>query len=167
MSVHQISQQHYNSLYQQFVPELYRTALYLLGDSDAAEEVVRDTWIQACKNPAALLDERSASTEVFKVLLAQCDERFGYTLYQEDTLLKDSVSSVTELVRILSKMGFSERTLVVLIIVNKFCVGDAARILGQPGWLIELRLHHAVGKLLRPYCPAESLRGRASVCVKS
>ena len=138
----------FDKLYEQYVPALYRAALYLLGDREAAAQAAECAWLEAVR-ACGDCDERAFPVEYTRLLLGCCDRLHRGVDYQIDEVAPSLSIRALELLLPLSRLGYSERRLVVLSAVQGFSPAEIARILCIPPRLVEARLQHAVGKLCR------------------
>ena len=65
-------QEGFTRLYQAVAPSLYRTALYTLGNSHDAEDVVSETFIEAYRGLGGLRDPQAFLPGMFGIVSARC-----------------------------------------------------------------------------------------------
>ena len=68
------SREGFTRLYEAVAPALYRTALYTLGNSHDAEDVVSETFIEAYRGLAGLRDPQAFMTWIYRILAPQRGE---------------------------------------------------------------------------------------------
>ena len=69
------SREGFTRLYEAVAPALYRTALYTLGNSHDAEDVVSETFIEAYRGLAGLRDPQAFMTWIYRILSARCNRK--------------------------------------------------------------------------------------------
>ena len=128
-----MGKQQFDRLYGRFLPQLYRAALYLLGDGKAAA--------------ACTADERAFAVEAVRRLCKMC-ERADRGLGGYSSALAEEVDARgAALLEQLGGLCFEDRELVVLSAVQNFSVCEIARILGMSEWAAGMRLRRAVEKV--------------------
>ena len=61
-------QEGFTKLYQAVAPSLYRTALYTLGNSHDAEDVVSETFIEAYRGLSGLRDPQAFMPWIYRIV---------------------------------------------------------------------------------------------------
>lgn len=64
-------------MYDMIAPELYRVALYTLGNAQDAEDAVSETFVEAYKGIRNLRDESSFKRWMMTILSIRCKRRIG------------------------------------------------------------------------------------------
>ena len=64
-------------VYDMIAPELYRVALYTLGNAQDAEDAVSETFVEAYKGIRNLRDESSFKRWMMTILSIRCKRRIG------------------------------------------------------------------------------------------
>ena len=67
----------FGELFAQFSPEMYRYALFCLGDREAAQDAVQEAALEAYRGIAGLKKPESAKAWFFKILYAVCKRGQG------------------------------------------------------------------------------------------
>ena len=62
----------FEQIYAQIYTDLYRMALYILGDSEAAKDAVSETVLDAYKGIGKLKDETSFESWIVTILSRKC-----------------------------------------------------------------------------------------------
>jgi RNA polymerase sigma-70 factor (ECF subfamily) len=70
-------QQSFAQVYDMIAPELYRVALYVLGNVQDAEDAVSETFVEAYKGIHNLRDEASFKRWMLTILSVRCKRRIG------------------------------------------------------------------------------------------
>ena len=64
-------------VYQQIADDLYKVALYSLGNSHDAQDVVSETFIEAFKGIKNLRDDNSFKPWIMRILSIRCKRKIG------------------------------------------------------------------------------------------
>ena len=148
-------------VYESIAPDLYKVALYTLGNSYDAEDVVSETFIEAYKGIANLRDPSSFKPWMMKILSVRCKRKIAEYVKHKNTFdienfmasLSDEVdlsSDISEQVTVtgaLSRLSSSERQIIALSVLQGYTTKEIAKILGSPQGTISSKLHRALAKL--------------------
>lgn len=147
-------------LYEQIAPSLYRTALYTLGSSHDAEDVVSETFIEAFHGVAKLRDNNAFVPWMFRILSARCKRKIksyiqGRNEFDLDSALDlddgsnvgEEVSVRSDLLRAMEQLTAQEREIVVLAVVEGYTTKEVAQILRCPHGTISSKLFRTLKKL--------------------
>lgn len=148
-------------VYQQVAEDLYRVALYSLGNAHDAQDVVSETFMEAYKGIHNLRDENSFKPWIMRILSIRCKRKIGqYISARNETDidellgLSDEGASVEELstqkialLRALETLAPQERQIIALAVVQGYTVRETAEILGAPQGTVSSKLHRALKKL--------------------
>lgn len=150
----------FSVLYEQFAPSLYRTALYTLGNSHDAEDVVSETFLEAFHGIRKLRDNAAFPTWLFKILSVRCKRKIrdyvrGRNELDIDSLLElddgsdlgQEASRRTDLLRAMEQLSAAERQIVVLAAVEGYTTKEVAQILGCPHGTVSSKLFRSLKKL--------------------
>ena len=157
-------------VYQSIAPDLYKVALYTLGNSYDAEDVVSETFIEAYKGIANLRDPSSFKPWMMKILSVRCKRKISEYVKHKNTFdienfmasLSDEMdlsSDVSEQVTVtgaLSRLTSSERQIIALSVLQGYTTKEISKILGSPQGTISSKLHRALVKM-RKMLEAEEL----------
>jgi len=144
------------------LPELYRTAARLLGDSAQAEDVVQETCLQAWKSFGRFAPGTNCRAWLFKILLHTVHrhrrQRFRSRLAKEsEEILEQAAAALPavperiteeEILRALARMPAEYRAAVLLADVEEFSYQEIAGLLNVPIGTVMSRLSRG-RKLLR------------------
>ena len=148
-------------VYECIAPDLYRVALYTLGNTHDAEDVVSETFIEAYKGITNLRDASSFKPWMMKILSVRCKrkvaqyvkhkntfdiENFMVSLSDETDLSLDVSEQVTVL-DALARLSQGERQIIALSVLQGYTTKEIARILGSPQGTISSKLHRSLAKL--------------------
>ena len=67
----------FGEVYQQIADDLYRVALYSLGNAHDAQDVVSETFMEAYKGIKNLRDEGSFKAWIMRILSIRCKRKIG------------------------------------------------------------------------------------------
>lgn len=142
-------------------PELYRVALYTLGNEQDAEDAVSETFVEAYKGIKNLRDESSFKRWMMTILSVRCKRHIaGYIKERknididdilEEPSMPDGVSpsdkiSVWDAVETLSE---EERQIVMLATVQGYTTREVSEMLELPHGTVSSKLHRTLKKLRR------------------
>jgi RNA polymerase sigma-70 factor (ECF subfamily) len=148
-------------VYESVAPDLYKVALYTLGNFHDAEDVVSETFMEAYKGIAKIREPASFRAWIFKILSARCKhkiaeyiagksnfniEDFSVTLVEEGDLAADVAEKATVL-KAMSMLGEQERLILVLSVVNGYTTKEISRILASPQGTVSSKMHRALAKM--------------------
>lgn len=156
------SREGFTRLYEAVAPALYRTALYTLGNSHDAEDVVSETFIEAYRGLAGLRDPQAFMTWIYRILSARCNRKIReYVRARNEEMdleemaqqpgdqgaFSESVLSRADLVRALESLSAAERQIVVLSVIEGYTTREIAAIVGSPQGTISSKLFRAFKKM--------------------
>jgi len=148
-------------VYESIASDLYKVALYTLGNAHDAEDVVSETFIEAYRGITNLRDVGSFRPWMMKILSVRCKrkvteyvkhknnfdiENFMATLSDEADLSLDVSEQVT-VVAALARLNSSERQIIALSVLQGYTTKEIAQILGSPQGTVSSKLHRALAKL--------------------
>ncbi len=136
-------------VYQQIAEDLYRVALYSLGNSHDAQDVVSETFIEAYK------------PWIMRILSIRCKRKIGQYINGRNQLDIDDFLDLSEegdgveaqstqkiaLLHALETLNAQERQIVALAVVQGYTVRETAQILGAPQGTVSSKLHRTLKKL--------------------
>ena len=148
-------------VYESIAPDLYKVALYTLGNAHDAEDVVSETFIEAYKGITNLRDTGSFKPWMMKILSIRCKRKIADYVKHKNTFdiesfivsLSDEAdlsSDVSEQVTVLSalkRLSHQEREIIALSVVQGYTTKEISRILRTPQGTISSKLHRALAKL--------------------
>ena len=148
-------------VYDQIAPDLYKIALYTLGNTHDAEDIVSETFIEAYKGITKLRDPASFKPWMMKILSVRCKRKIAEYVkdknvfdldYFMTTLSSDSdvsadVSEQVTVVTALARLSAQERQIIVLSVLQGYTTKEIAAILGSPLGTISAKLHRSLAKL--------------------
>ena len=155
------SREGFTRLYEAVAPALYRTALYTLGNSHDAEDVVSETLIEAYRGLSGLRDPQAFSTWIYRILTARCNRKIrDYVRARGEVDLEEmlqqpgdqgafaeSILNRADLVRALENLSPGEREIVVLSAIEGYTTREIAEIVGSPQGTVSSKLFRAFKKM--------------------
>lgn len=170
-------------LYSKHKQRVYRTALAIVGNSQAAEEVLQDCFLRAYKHIHRLNGDPSVGPWLHRVAVNLCYSRLRHSYLSQLTVSLETLSNRffpthgaspeestqnSEIRAIIQNgvaaLSFKHRSVVVLYYLQGFSLEEIAYILDCPVGTVKSRLHHARLELsqrltsLRPQPAYESRR---------
>lgn len=150
----------FSELYDLVQHELYKYALYTLGNAHDAEDVVSETFFEAYKGIKKLKDPQAFKSWIFRILSIRCKKKIAEYIkfrgnYDIDDFImladeKESdkeIAERTEIAMALSVLTPEERMIVVLSAMHGYTTLEIAKILGRPHGTISSKLCRTYAKL--------------------
>ena len=148
--------QAFGRLYETVALDLYKMALYTLGNREDAEDAVSETFIEAYKGIANLRDEASFKPWIMRILSIRCKRRIGTYVKEKgnidlDDYVEDGVdggeSKRAEVLDAMAKLTPEERELVVLSVLHGYTMREIADVKQMPQGTVSSKLHRTLAKL--------------------
>jgi RNA polymerase sigma-70 factor (ECF subfamily) len=150
-------------VYEIIAPDLYRVALYTLGNSHDAEDAVSETFIDAYRGITKLRNALSFKPWMMKILSIRCKRKIaeyvrGKNVFDIENFAgilsddSDMDGEVTEQITVMSALGRlspSERMIVSLSVLQGYTTKEIASIMSSPQGTISSKLHRALAKMRR------------------
>ncbi len=148
-------------VYRQIADDLYKVALYSLGNTHDAQDVVSETFMEAYKGIKNLRDDNSFKPWIMRILSIRCKRKIGQyisgrnqldiddflDLSEEGNNVEESSSNRIALLHALEMLSPQEREIVALAVVQGYTVRETAEILGAPQGTVSSKLHRTLKKL--------------------
>ena len=135
-------------VYQQIADDLYRVALYSLGNAHDAQDVVSETFIEAFKGIKNLRDDNSFRPWIMRILSIRCKRKIGQYISGRNELDIDDFLDLTEEGEgVEETLTPQERQIIALAVVQGYTVRETAEILGAPQGTVSSKLHRTLKKL--------------------
>lgn len=153
--------QSFAQVYECIAPDLYKVALYTLGNVHDAEDAVSETFIEAYKGITKLRQPESFKPWMMRILSIRCKrkisdyikdknvfdiESFISTLPDESDVAGDVSQQVT-VMGAMGRLNEQERLIVVLSVLQGYTIKEISTILGAPQGTISSKLHRTLAKL--------------------
>ena len=153
--------QSFAMLYDQVAKDLYRVALYTLGNPQDAEDVVSETFLEAYKGLRNLRDDSNFTAWIMRILSIRCKRTIsGYIPAKQQISLDDFIETpddVSEetadcsdrvtLSQALLELAPDERAVVVLSAVQGYTTREIGEILDLPHGTVSSKLYRTLIKL--------------------
>ncbi len=149
----------FGQLYDAVAPDLYRMALYTLGNPHDAEDVVSETFLEAFRGIAKLRETEAFRSWIFRILSFRCKRKVSqYILHRGEIDLDsyfETASEATqedstvraELSEALGRLTVEEREIVLLSVLEGYTMREIALIMGLPQGTVSSKLHRTLKKL--------------------
>lgn len=146
----------FGRLYESVALDLYKMALYTLGNREDAEDIVSETFIEAYKGIAGLRDIESFKPWITRILSIRCKRRIGgYIRTRGQITLDDYIEEGqpgnegirAELLDAMGKLTAQERELIVLAAIHGYTMREIADIKQMPQGTVSSKLHRTYAKL--------------------
>lgn len=148
-------------LYEQVQDELYKYALYTLGNTHDAEDAVADTFVEAYRGIANLRDDNAFKAWIFRILSVRMKRKVADIIKRKNTLnIEDFMSDFVAdtnieretsdrviLLGALNKLTPQERMIVVLSAVQGYTTREISEMLDCPHGTVSSKLHRALIKM--------------------
>ncbi len=148
----------FGELFAQFSPEMYRYALFCLGDREAAQDAVQEAALEAYRGIAGLRKPEKVKAWLFKILYAVC-KRGQREKYEADFIdpeesrniaAEDNAAAVLqsmETARLLARLNETDRRLLLLSVVGGYSGKEVARMAGMTHGAVRTRISRALKTL--------------------
>lgn len=147
----------YNSCYK----DLYKFALYTLGNADDAADVVSDTFVDIWRGLPKLREPEAFSSWVFRILSIHCKREIGTLIKKRNTFdiddlietpsdgssVEEDISEFAALAYAMAQLEPDERMIVVLSVLHGYTNREIADMMGKPQGTISSKLHRTYAKL--------------------
>jgi len=149
-------------LYNKHKRQVYRTALGILGNPQAAEEVLQDCFLRAYKHLHKLNGNPSVSPWLHRVAVNLCYSRLRHNYLAQLTISIESLGNrffsipspspeertcrseiQAAIERSIASLSFKHRAVIVLHYLQGFSLEEIAYILNCPVGTVKSRLYHA------------------------
>lgn len=151
----------FTKLYEAIATDLYRFALYTLGNPQDAEDVVSETFIEAYKGLPKLRDETLFKPWIFKILSVRCKRKIKLYIQGKNTLdledylnlesgegdLSQEAAIRSDVLQALQALTVQERQIVILSVLQGYTTKEIAQILSCPHGTVSSKLHRTLHKL--------------------
>ena len=148
-------------VYDMIAPELYKVALYTLGNQQDAEDAVSETFVEAYKGIKNLRDESSFKRWMMTILSVLCKRHIaGYIKERKnidiDDILEEpstpdniSQSDKISIWDAMETLSEEERQIVMLATVQGYTTREVSEMMELPHGTVSSKLHRTLKKLRR------------------
>jgi len=147
----------FEMVYAQVAPDLYKVALYTLGNTHDAEDAVSETFLEAFKGIKNLRDEGKFVSWIMKILSIRCKRKIGQYIKDKNSIDIDEILNLSsnegdptqraEVLTALDELKYDERMIVVLSVLQGYTTKEIAAIMGCPQGTVSSKLHRTLKKL--------------------
>lgn len=149
----------FGELYEHIAADLYRMALYTLGNQADAEDAVADTFAEAWKGIKNLREPEAFRSWMFRILSARCKRQIGRIVARKKEIDLDSyyetaeeaapetVTRRAELSEALGTLSPEERQIVLLSVLEGYTMREIASMLEMPQGTVSSKLSRSLKKL--------------------
>lgn len=143
----------FTQLYQQIYKELYRFALYTLGNEQDAEDAVSDSVMAAFEQISKLRKEESFKSWIFQILANRCKRKKKEYLQQNVPLEEDyfetrpDLEVMYDLRQAFSRLTKEERMIIALTVFGGYSSREAGKILKMNDNTVRMRKSQGFEKL--------------------
>ncbi|MCI9510684.1 MAG: sigma-70 family RNA polymerase sigma factor [Angelakisella sp.] len=148
----------FGRLYDAVAKDLYRAALYTLGNPQDAEDIVAETFLEAWKGIHTIREEASFRQWIMRILSIRCKRRIGGYVKEKGNIdiedyieegVPDDTAPRAEVREAMGRLSPEERQIVVLSVLEGYAMREIGEILGLPQGTVSSKLHRTLKKLRR------------------
>lgn len=152
----------FSDLYYSCYKDLYKFALYTLGNSEDAADVVSDAFVEIWKNLPRLREPGAFGSWAFRILSLRCKREIANLIKKRNTYnlddlietpsetsvnIEEDISESASLAGALSKLDPEDRMIVILSVLHGYTNKEIAQFIGRPQGTISSKLHRSYAKL--------------------
>ena len=146
----------FGRLYEAVALDLYRMALYTLGDPQDAEDMVAETFLEAWKGIHNLRETDRFRQWMLRILSVRCKRRVARYIQEKgnidiDDYLEEGVPDTggprAEVRDAMARLAPDERQIVLLSVLEGYTMRESAGMLGLPQGTVSSKLHRTLKKL--------------------
>ena len=146
-------------VYDMIAPELYRVALYMLGNDFDAQDAVSETFVEAYKGIKNLREEGSFKKWMLTILSIKCKRRLGGYIKDRKNVDIDEMidlqspeadspnEEIMSVREALGQLSPQERQIVTLATIQGYTTREVAEMLSLPHGTVSSKLHRTLKKL--------------------
>lgn len=153
--------QSFARLYDQVSKDLYKVALYTLGNQHDAEDVVSETFLEAYKGIKNLREDSKFKAWIMRILSIRCKRRIaGYIDTKQQISLDDFIETPDDVsdetadcsdrvtvMRAMDSLAEDERQVVLLSVIQGYTTREIGEIMGLPHGTVSSKLYRTLIKL--------------------
>ncbi len=150
----------FGELYTEIHKDLYRFAYYTLGNREDAEDAVSEAFLEGFRGIKNLRDEKLFKAWMMRIISIRCKRKIKQYVTNRQKLSPEDISEHViafdlntdnderlALLSALSTIDHSERTVLVLAVVEGYKTREIAQILGCPQGTVSSKLYRTLKKL--------------------
>jgi len=148
----------FGRLYDGVARELYRMALYTLGNPQDAEDAVAETFLEAWKGIRGLREPARFRQWMLRILSIRCKRRVGGYVREKGNIdiddyveegVPDTSGPRAEVRDAMDRLTPEERQIVLLSVLEGYTMREIAELLDLPQGTVSSKLHRTLKKLRR------------------
>lgn len=153
--------QSFARLYDQVSKDLYKVALYALGNQHDAEDVVSETFLEAYKGIKNLREDSKFKAWIMRILSIRCKRRIaGYIDTKQQISLDDFIETPDDVsdetadcsdrvtvMQAMDSLAEDERQVVLLSVIQGYTTREIGEIMGLPHGTVSSKLYRTLIKL--------------------
>ena len=146
----------FGRLYEAVALDLYRMALYTLGDPQDAEDMVAETFLEAWKGIHNLRETDRFRQWMLRILSVRCKRRVARYIQEKGNIdiddyveegVPDTGGPRAEVRDAMARLAPDERQIVLLSVLEGYTMREIAGMLGLPQGTVSSKLHRTLKKL--------------------
>ena len=152
----------FSELYYSCYNELYKFALFTLGNPEDAADVVSDTFVEIWKGIGKLKKPEAFAPWAFKILRIRCKTEIGENIKRRGEFdfneltetsaagsenLEEDISEGTTLAMALSALDSEERMIIIFSVIYGYTRREISEIIGKPQGTVASKLYRTYAKL--------------------
>jgi RNA polymerase sigma-70 factor (ECF subfamily) len=147
-------------LYEAGYRELYKIALFTLGNAEDAQDVVSETFMEAYKGIKKIREPSSFKYWILSIFSARCKRKkkeyarqrenlaaFFSEESPDNSLIPYRADERADILRAFMKLKPEEREIVTLTVIYDYKSEEVAQITQMPGGTVRSKLHRSLNKL--------------------
>jgi len=146
-------------IYNGIAPDLYRVALYALGNTQDAEDVVSETFLEAYKGIKNLRDEARLKRWMMTILSVRIKRRIGGYIKARQMVDIDELIDLpgetgeepsaerVVVMEALAGVGETERLIVLLSVIQGYTTKEISEMLSMPHGTVSSKLYRTLKKM--------------------
>ena len=153
--------QSFARLYDQVSKDLYKVALYTLGNQHDAEDVVSETFLEAYKGIKNLREDSKFKAWIMRILSIRCKRRIaGYIDTKQQISLDDFIETPDDVsdetadcsdrvtvMQAMDSLAEDERQVVLLSVIQGYTTREIGEIMGLPHGTVSSKLYRTLIQL--------------------
>ncbi len=150
----------YGALYSEIYKDLYRFAYYTLGNREDAEDAVSEAFLEGFRGLKNLRDDKLFKAWMMRIISIRCKRKIKHYVSTRQNIDPEDISDHVisfdlntdnderlSLLSALSTIDHSERTILILAVVEGYKTREIAEILGCPQGTVSSKLYRTLKKL--------------------
>lgn len=152
----------FENLYKSIYEDLYKMALYIMGNNEQAQDIVSETVLDAYYGISKLKDTDKFEAWILKILTNKCKKKLREK-YEKITVFNPKVMDISqeakengtnddaieklEVREALAKLNEKERIIVTLCVVEGYKSSEVAKVLNMNSSTVRSKLNRSLAKM--------------------